>query len=61
MMEHPGCGEMVDDRYCPYCIWHDEECMVWECNYISRDQLRKAIKAGLNLGELIKEVQHGSC
>lgn len=57
MMEHPGCGDMVDDRYCHKCIWHDGECMIWNCDYISRESLRKAIKAGLDLKGLVKEVE----
>lgn len=60
MMEHPGCGDMVDDRFCHKCIWHDEECMIWKCDYIARQDLFKAIKAGLNIKQLIKEVQNGS-
>lgn len=60
MMEHPGCGDMVDDRFCHKCIWHDGECMIWECDYIARQDLHQAIKAGLNIKWLIKEAQHGS-
>lgn len=60
MMEHPGCGDMVDDRFCHKCIWHDGECMIWECDFIARQDLSKAIKAGLNIKQLIKEAQHGS-
>ena len=57
MIEHPGSGELIDDRYCTKCIWHDEECMVWDCNFVSREGLRKAVKAGLDINGLIKEVQ----
>lgn len=60
MMEHPGCGEIVDDRYCHKCIWHDGECMIWDCDYIARQDLYQAIKAGLNIKWLIKEAKNGS-
>lgn len=60
LFEHPGCGEMIDDRDCTNCAWHDEECLSWNCDYISRMDLRKLLKAGVNLSELAKEVQNGS-
>jgi len=36
-------------RDCNTCIWHDGQCVAWECNFIDRDEA-----ARLYMGELVK-------
>lgn len=59
----PFCGGGYIDagRDCMDCIWNaGDDCTSWECDYVSRDLIRKLIKMGrINLEELAKEVKHG--
>ena len=57
MTEHPESGELIDDRYCHRCAWHDEECQIAYCNYLDRWDLRKLVKAGIDLHKLAREVK----
>lgn len=41
-----GGGFIEVDRNCLDCIWHDDECMSWDCDYVSRKQIRKLMKEG---------------
>lgn len=55
-----GGGFIENDRQCWDCVWRAEDgCTVWDCEYISRSELYKATKKGLQLRELIKEVAYG--
>jgi hypothetical protein len=36
----------MENRDCNTCIWHTENgCASWDCDYISRDEAVKAVKA----------------
>lgn len=58
----PVCGGafIENTRNCADCVWMAEDgCTSWECEYVSRMELRKLIKMGrVNLAELAKEVNH---
>ena len=32
-------------RDCNNCIWHDGQCVAWECNYINRDEAANLYRA----------------
>lgn len=58
----PHCGGnnySEEDRPCWDCIWHDGECLSWDCDYLSRRDLRKLAKSA-NLHDMIKEVDYGT-
>lgn len=33
-----------EERDCKNCIFHDERCTKWDCNFISREEAEEAVE-----------------